>query len=181
MRTPFLVIFFAACLPISFLSAQSYVTAGGIRIVDGIHLTVQQYIAHGWTAEGIVHTALGANDLGLTLLGEKHHKVVLRNTNIFTGAGFHYYGKNQNGRSTTVGTNVFGASLIGGVEVSIGKVNVSLDWKPELHFTGDSGLVDWYGAGLSVRYIFLKRERKTIKDWKFWDNFKRKGAKNQRK
>jgi hypothetical protein len=154
---------------------QKYKTAGGIRIDNGVHLTVQQYLTDGWTLEGILHTSIGSDDLGLTLLGEKHHKIIFRGTNLYTGAGFHYYGLNRNPRDqdAVVEKNVAGLSFIGGVEMSVGRINFAIDWKPELHLTGEVHPFDWNGASLSVRYIFAKRERKKIKDWKFWDKFNR--------
>lgn len=153
---------------------QSYRTAGGIRIDNGVHLSLQQFIANGWTAEGILHTAIGSSDLGLTVLAEKHHNVIFRNANFYTGAGFHYYGKNDAAFHEGVIKNVAGISAIAGLELSIGRLNVALDWKPELHLTGADHLLDWNGAAVSVRYIFLKRERKKVKDWKVWDKFEKK-------
>jgi len=150
--------------------AQSYKTAAGIRVDNGIQLSLQQYITNGWTAEGILHSSVGSKDLGITLLAEKHHKILFRNTNIYFGGGGHYYWKNEAPR-TEVGydNNVYGLSFIGGAEVSLGRINVSIDWKPELHLNETSQVFDWNGAAISVRYILAKRERKTVKDWKVWN------------
>jgi hypothetical protein len=155
---------------------QSYITAGGIRVDNGVHLTLQQYLFDDWTAEGILHTAIGSKDLGITVLGEKHHKILFRGTNIYTGAGFHYYGSTETSRADqTVHHNVTGLSFIGGIEMSVGRLNFALDWKPELHLSGADGHpFGWNGASVSVRYIFAKRERKKIKDWKVWDTFRKK-------
>ncbi|MCC6460814.1 MAG: hypothetical protein IT260_10120 [Saprospiraceae bacterium] len=154
------------------LSAQSYKTAAGIRIDNGVHLTVQQFIAQGWTAEGIVHTAVGSEDLGLTLLAEKHTKLLFRNFNIYGGIGGHYYWHNEpRGTEPIVDNNVYGLSFIGGAELSLGRLNVALDWKPELHLSESTETFGWNGASVSVRYILAKRERKTVKDWKVWDKF----------
>ena len=71
--------------------AQSYKTAAGVRVDNGLNLSVQQYITHGWTAEGIVHTPFNSQDLGITVLAEKHRKILFRNFNIYSGAVAHYY------------------------------------------------------------------------------------------
>jgi hypothetical protein len=157
------------------LSAQRYKTAAGMRIDNGFNLTVQQYITNGWTAEGILHTPLYSKDLGITLLAEKHRKILLRGINFYTGAGIHYYGTNTNNREADeTYNNVFGLSAIGGAELSLGRLNFSVDWKPELHLSGDQARpFDWNGAAISVRYIIAKRERKKVKDWDVWDKFKR--------
>jgi hypothetical protein len=170
---------FALLLSSTFAFSQSYKTAGGIRINKGIDLTIQQFIADGWTAEGILHSSIGSQNLGITLLAEKHHKVLFRNTNFYTGAGIHYYSKNEPINSEVVSNNVMGVSVIGGIEVSIGRINLGFDWKPEIHLTGGGRTLDYYGAALSARYIFVKRERKKVSDWKVWDKFDKKDHKRR--
>lgn len=177
MRTATFACLFASLFIVSTVQAQSYKTAAGIRVDNGVHLTVQQYLTDNWTAEGILHSSVGSKDLGITLLAEKHQKILFRNTNLYYGAGGHYYWKNEAPRAETgIANNVYGLSFIGGAEVSLGRLNVSIDWKPELHLSESSQVFDWNGAAISVRYILAKRERKTIKDWKVWDAF---GKKNK--
>jgi hypothetical protein len=166
------------------LDAQSYNTAFGLRIDNGINLTAQQRVYKNWTLEGIVHTSFRSDDLGLTVLGERHHKVLFRNLNFYYGAGGHYYWKNdrQTGdEEPEISENVYGLSLIGGAEISLGRINVGVDWKPELHLSNDeqTSPFAWNGAAISVRYIIDKRERKKVKDWKVWDKFE--GKKKERK
>ena len=150
---------------------QSYKTAAGIRIDNGLNLTVQQYITNGWTAEGILHTGFNSKDLGLSLLAEKHHKILFRGINFYGGAGVHYYSRSEATRlENETARDVFGLSAIGGAEISLGRINFSVDWKPELHLSGDQvHPFDWNGASISVRYIIDKRERKKVKDWKVWN------------
>ena len=165
--------------------SQRYKTAAGIRIDQGVNLTVQQFIANGWTAEGILHTPILKDNMGITLLAEKHHKILFRGTNFYTGAGAHYYWQeNANRDASVVQKNVVGLTGIAGVEVSLGRINLAVDWKPELHLAGDQvHPFDWNGASISARYIIEKRERKKVKDWKFWKKFggKKSTSKNKRK
>lgn len=161
--------------------AQRYKTAAGIRFDNGLNLTAQQYITNGWTVEGILHTPFVATkDLGITVLAEKHRKILFRGTNFYTGVGAHYYWQQNSVReSDQVHDNVMGLSGIAGLEVSLGRINLAVDWKPELHLSGDqSHPFEWNGASVSVRYIIEKRERKKIKDWKVWDKF---GGKKKKK
>ena len=150
---------------------QSYKTAAGIRIDNGLNLTVQQYITNGWTAEGILHTGFNSKDLGVSLLAEKHHKILFRGINFYGGPGVHYYSRSEATRlENETARDVFGLSAIGGAEISLGRINFSVDWKPELHLSGDQvHPFDWNGASISVRYIIDKRERKKVKDWKVWN------------
>ena len=119
--------------------AQRYKTAAGIRFDNGFNLTAQQYITNGWTVEGILHTPLVASkDLGITLLGEKHHKILFRGINFYSGAGVHYYWQQNSARQETeVHDNVMGISGIAGLEASLGRINLAVDWKPEIHLSGD--------------------------------------------
>lgn len=166
-----------------FATAQSYKTAAGIRVDHGVNLTLQQYLLNGWTAEGILHTPFGSDNLGLTILAERHRKILFRGTNIYYGAGGHYYWQNETAKATVdnpaqTASNVAGLSFIGGAEMSLGRLNFSVDWKPELHLnSGTNKAFDWNGASVSVRYIFAKRERQKVKDWKIWNKM---GNKNQR-
>lgn len=157
------------------VQAQSYKTAAGIRIDNGINLTVQQHIFNNWTAEGILHTSLASEDLGLTILAEKHQKILFRGLNLYYGGGAHYYWQNAPSRTENeINSNVYGLSLIGGAEITFGRINFAIDWKPELHLNESSRVFDWNGASLSVRYIFAKRERKKISDWKIFGGGKKK-------
>lgn len=177
LHTRFFFILFALAAFITVPAfGQSYKTAAGIRIDNGLNLTVQQYITNGWTAEGILHTGFNSKDLGVSLLAEKHHKILFRGINFYGGGGVHYYGRSEATRlENEAAQNVFGLSAIGGAEISLGRFNLSVDWKPELHLSGDQVRpFDWSGASISARYIIEKRERKKVKDWKVWDKMKKK-------
>jgi hypothetical protein len=173
---------FFLCFTVSaVLHAQSYKTAVGLRVDNGINITAQQHLFGKWTAEGIIHTSLRSDDVGLTLLGERHHKILFRGLNFYYGAGPHYYWQNGSSREgDEVSENVYGLSLIGGAEISLGRINIAVDVKPELHLNGDEDVraFDWNGAAVSVRYIIIKRERKKISDWKIFGGGKKKKKKD---
>jgi hypothetical protein len=155
--------------------AQSYKTAAGLRIGHGIHPSIQQHIHDKWTAEGILHTNFNTSDLGITLLAEQHHKILFRGFNFYYGAGGHYYWKSASNRvENEVSNNVYGLSFIGGAEMTIGKLNVSVDFKPELHFGGDQTFpLEWTGLAVSVRHVLIKREKKKMSDWSIWEGKKK--------
>lgn len=177
---------FTLLLLSSALCAQSYKTAVGVRIDNGVQFTAQQYLFNQWTAEGILHSSIGSQNLGLTLLAERHHKILARGLNVYLGAGGHYYWDNESVTATEadIPHNVYGLSFIGGAEISLGRFNLALDWKPELHLSGNGNTFGWNGAALSVRYILAKREKNKIKDWEVWDKFggnKNKGNEKSKK
>jgi hypothetical protein len=156
--------------------AQRYQTAGGIRIDNHVGFTMQQYIKDAWTVEGILHAPFRSDEFGLTLLAEKHHKVLFRGFNFYYGVGTHYYFESAASRNSDVTTkNVFGLSFIGGAEASVGRFNISADIKPEMHLAGDQvHPFEWTGAAISLRYIFKKRERKGLKDLPILQKMKKK-------
>jgi hypothetical protein len=175
-------LFFALLLSLPAFS-QKYKTAAGVRFDNGFNLTVQQYITNGWTAEGILHTPMiNSKDLGVTLLAEKHRKILFRGTNFYTGAGVHYYWQQNSVREADeINENVMGISGIAGMEFTLGRINLAVDWKPELHLTGGQARpFEWNGASVSLRYIIEKRERKKIRDWKIWDKVGGKDKKSRR-
>ncbi len=164
--------------------AQRYKTAAGVRFDNGLNLTAQQYIKNGWTVEGILHTPfVSTKDFGLTVLGEKHHKILFRGINFYTGVGAHYYWQQSSVQENNahVHNNVVGLSGIAGLEASLGRINVGVDWKPELHLSGDQARpFEWNSAAISVRYIIEKRERKKV-NWKFWNKSDGNKKKNTKK
>lgn len=148
---------------------QKYKTAAGVRFDNGLNLTVQQYISNGWTAEGILRTPVIGNKMGATVLAEKHHKIITRGTNFYVGGGAHYYWQTKASTEAPLyNPNVFGLSGIAGFEFTLGRINLAVDWKPELHLTGtEDNKFNWNGASISARYIIEKRKPATPK-WKFW-------------
>jgi hypothetical protein len=174
-----IVTIFALFFTPGFLVAQRYVTALGLRVDRGINITGQQYITNGWTIEGILHTSLRSDDLGLTVLAEKHKKILFRGINVYAGAGVHYYSESGDDRNSTndIAKNIVGLSGIAGAEISIGRFNVSVDLKPDIHFNAVDAF-DWNGPAVSLRYIIIKRQRRGIDD--VFDRF-RGNDRNKRK
>ena len=166
------------------LHAQTYRTAAGIRVGEGLDLTFQQYLTNNWTAEGILHTHLFSKNLGATVLAEKHHKILVRNLNFFYGVGGHYYARSDENRNEnmTISNNVFGLSAIAGAELSLGRLNLAVDFKPEMHLSGDQvHPLEWNPVCVSARYIIEKRERRHIRDWGVWDRFHKRDNKGRGK
>ncbi|MEO7310710.1 MAG: hypothetical protein ABIX01_09940 [Chitinophagaceae bacterium] len=151
------------------LQAQKYTTAAGIRLGTGIGVTLQQSLWGNYTLEGIVQKGFFNDLTTISALFEQHHKIISRGTNFYIGAGPHIGVYNQSNKTTGL-KNPVGASFIGGLEMRFGKMLLSFDYKPSVNLTGGNGFFDSQ-AGVSLRYIFLKaQKKKTNKDqkWKFW-------------
>ncbi|MGB0984817.1 MAG: hypothetical protein ACPG19_12280 [Saprospiraceae bacterium] len=138
----------------SILTAQRYNTAIGARVSKGAGLTLQQRIGDQYTAEAIVFTDLAGNN-DFVALGEYHGKIVFqKRLNWYAGAGFH------------AGTlkdhdNTYGFALIGGVEFTMKRFNISIDYMPLVNFTDTPNTFEATPA-ISVRYVLWKRPRNNM-------------------
>ncbi len=167
--TPSLIIFHLSLIafltPLS-MSAQGYGTAAGVRIGNGIGITLQQQIALNTTIEGILQREFTSSDATLSLLYEKHQNVLTRGLNIYAGGGVYYTWIANDANAIVQPKNAFGISPIAGAELTIGSFNVAADFKPNIKLTG-SGTVFQMQSALSVRYVLAGRYFKDD-SWKFW-------------
>lgn len=160
-------IFFALLLVANCCTAQSYNTAGGIRLGTDLGLTFQQYIADNWTAELILSTTAKAlnRESGVSLLGEKHKSLFGRSLNAYLGLGL-YKGFVENTNLNIGVRNPLGITGVGGLELSRGDYNFSLDYRPQLNLNaGINQNIYTANTALSVRYIFKKRDS-NFQAWK---------------
>lgn len=139
------------------IQAQAYMTAGGLRAGTDWGLTIQQRLTKNMTFEGIVQSSLQREEVLITALAEKHHALVFRGLNLYTGAGLHKGFLNDPQTSELTPTNYkdpFGITFIGGAELTLGRFNFSYDFKPAINVLG--GEKKFYTqTGISVRYVFL--------------------------
>jgi hypothetical protein len=180
-----LILFFSFHLWAFLLAGQSYDTAFGMRFGTDWGLTIKQRVAKLTTVEAIIQSSLQREEVLITLLGEQHFPMVTRRLNIYAGAGLH---KGWINESTMEDPPVeykdpFGLTFIGGIEFSLGRLNLSYDFKPAVNITG--GERTFYAqTGVSLRYIIFKRyeilddkkqNRRRKKgggiNLKFWENW----------
>ncbi|MBI1226774.1 MAG: hypothetical protein GC192_16180 [Bacteroidetes bacterium] len=151
------------------LTAQSYITAGGIRLGTEWGLTFKQRVLEHTTIEGILQQSFQRKEFTITGLAAKHYPVLFNGLNFYFGGGLHKGWNNQ--AATTENPNgfknPFGITGIGGLELSIGRLNLSYDYKPALNLVGGEKTF-YMQTGLSARYIFysnrdLKKKQKAQK------------------
>jgi len=162
--------------------AQSYNTAAGMRLGTDWGLTVKQRIAKKTTLEGLFQSSLQREEVLLTLMGAQHFPVLTRRLNIYYGGGFHKGWINENDANEVPYKDPFGLTLIGGLELSLGRLNLSYDFKPAINLSG--GEKKFYTqTGISLRYVIIKRDtnffgadkkkknRRNMEGikWKFWE------------
>jgi hypothetical protein len=154
MKKKFYLIFSILTLSVMGLRAQSYGTALGARIGDGIGLTLQQQVGERATLEVIAESAFKSKDVTFSAIYEHHFNIIpfFRFFNFYLGGGPHYY-------SAAAGSNIksgYGITAIAGAELKVGNFLFSVDFKPLMNISGGNGFFDAQ-KGLSVRYVLFDR------------------------
>jgi hypothetical protein len=180
-----IILFFTIATVFSSLNAQSYMTAVGLRMGTEWGLTVQQRVAKRLTVEGILQSSLTREEATVTGLLESHLPLITRHLNIYSGLGVHKGWATVDDLERTY-EDPFGITLVGGAELSLGRFNVSYDFKPAINLVG--GEKRFYTqSAISLRYVLIKdkvfkkmarnkkkrqRQRQRKKgdsNWKFWE------------
>ena len=160
-------------------NAQLYTTAAGLRMGTDWGFTIQQRVANKLTVEGIVQSSLQREEVLVTGILQKHNALITKGLNIYFGAGLH---KGWNTANTTTEVDApqatndpFGVTLVGGAEMTLGRFNISYDFKPAINVSG--GEKNFYTqSGVSLRYVIVKN--KVFKDMQ---KKKKKRQKSKRK
>ncbi len=138
-------------LSASFLHAQSYKTAFGVRVGTEFGFTVQQKVLKRTTIEGILHSSFRREEFQLSVIAERHFPLVSKRLNVYSGVGLH---KSWRYDSDSTSVNPAGLTAIIGAEISLGKFNLSYDFKPVINFKGKP--VFDAQTGISLRYIIIR-------------------------
>jgi hypothetical protein len=151
-KTLILLIF--TMITTSVITAQRYNTAVGVRVSKGAGFTLQQRVGDQWTAEAIVFSNLAGNN-DFIALGEYHGKIAFqKRLNWYAGAGFHT-------GTLKDADNTYGFALIGGVEFTFKRFNLSVDYMPLVNFTDTPNIFEATPA-ISVRYVLWKRPKNNM-------------------
>ncbi|MBX2817184.1 MAG: hypothetical protein KTR24_14345 [Saprospiraceae bacterium] len=138
------------------IHAQAYFTAGGIRMGPSWGITVQQRILERVTGEFVLSQSLANKESSIYLMGKLHNSLVTKHANLFVGGGIH---RSWNRAATEEKKRMDGGGMaaVVGAELTIGKVNISWDYRPRLDLT--SGATRFFSAesALYIRYILIKK------------------------
>ncbi|MBK7873400.1 MAG: hypothetical protein IPJ74_23415 [Saprospiraceae bacterium] len=118
------------------LSAQSYDTALGMRLGTDWGMTIKQRVAKKTTIEALLQSSLQREEVLVTLMGEQHFPVLSRRLNIYYGGGLHKGWINESDADLVPYKDPFGVTFIGGIEMSLGRLNISYDFKPAINISG---------------------------------------------
>ncbi len=161
-KTKLCVLILASVLPLS-IWAQHYGNAVGLRLGNNddyrtLGATYKHRISKELTLEGILQTNFGTTTL-LHGLVEIHEPLLTRRLNYFVGAGLSFGNEgrlaidpNQNNTITEIAVSTLGTDLVAGLELTMLKYSVSIDFKPNFNLVGRD---TWYEpqVGVSVRKV----------------------------
>lgn len=162
---------------------QSYGTSAGLRLGNSqdyrtIGITGKQRLIKAVTVEAIIQSNFNSNTTAHLLLA-RHRPMISRRFNYYYGGGLSLgleesRQKMQESKRivTTYGNPTMGLDLILGVEMTVMKLNISLDYKPNINLAGKE---QWYAGqvGISVRPVLVQGKVQQKK--------KRQKARNKRK
>lgn len=146
--------------------SQSYGTSAGLRFGNNqdyrtIGITGKQRLIKGVTAEAIIQSDFTANTTAHLLLA-RHRPMISKRFNYYYGGGISV-GMEESRQKvpesmqvvTTYGNPTMGMDFVLGVEMTLMKVNLSLDYKPNINLAGKE---QWYAGqiGISVRPVLIK-------------------------
>lgn len=174
MKRVAIIIF--SLLSVGSLDAQSYNTAFGLRMGTEWGFTVQQRILKRTTLELIAQSSLEREEFTLTLLGEEHFPILTKRLNVYLGGGFHKGWGNKSSFAPEDGsentyTNPYGITMIAGAEITLGRLNISYDFKPAVNLEGGARGF-YFQTGVSLRYVIIRKRWKLFKkkiNWRFWE------------
>ena len=151
------------------LNAQTYTTTGGIRIGNSVGLTVNQRILKRTSLEGILQNDFNKNTY-FHVLGRQHSPLITRRANVYYGGGVHF--GVQDGT-----TSVAGIDAVLGIEMTLLRLNISGDLKPQL--TSGPGRNLTLNGAVSVRYVLVQDN--VFKKWEKQRQKKRRQKERQKK
>ncbi|MBN3582210.1 hypothetical protein JYB64_07405 [Algoriphagus aestuarii] len=148
------------------LFAQKYGNAVGIRLGNNqisrqFGVTFQQRIMERTSIEAILQTDFSRNS-SLSLLLEKHKPIISKRFNYYLGAGISFgneesFRKNEVEKEIvqTYGNKTMGVEAIGGIEFTVARTVLSLDYKPNFNIAGREEFFRGQ-VGFSARTVLTK-------------------------
>lgn len=148
--------------------AQHYGNAFGLRMGNSnayrtLGVSMQQRIEKNVTVEGILQTDFNVNH-NLSVLGEKHMPILSKRLNLYYGAGPSFgieesFVKVPDSKEIihTYGNKTIGVDFIGGLELDLAGLSISLDYKPNLNLAGREEFFKGQ-TGFTVRSILVSHK-----------------------
>lgn len=160
----FFVLLFFCCFS-GQLFGQKYGNALGVRLADGntyrsVGITFQQRLLKNITVEGILQSDFRNNTLFQGMI-EHHIPIITKRLNYYMGTGLTlgneqstYKNELTGNTVTSYGNATFGANLIAGLEITLLKYTISIDYKPNFNIAGREKWIQGE-VGISARAVIM--------------------------
>lgn len=149
-----LLLLICLSLPLSQLHAQKYDLAVGPRLGTEIGLSAQYRISKKATLETILHSSFLEDLNVLAVIYEDHQSIIFRRFNFYSGLGPHFGWYDS--RSEATPNNPVGLTALVGIEITLGRFNISWDYKPMIHLSGGKRTFNSETA-ITLRRVFIRR------------------------
>ncbi len=134
-------------------------TAMGLRMGTDFGITLQQRILPKTTLQGMVSSSAATSQTTATILIQSHQPLISKRFNFYVGGGVH----NRWIESLEEGTSSErGITAIAGAEMTLGRLNLSWDYKPVYHLNVERQAFESETA-ISLRYVFIKQQKRKSK------------------
>lgn len=167
MRNLLIIVF--ALIFASEVQTQTYQHTLGLRFAGGtgaryIGLTSNYRLAKGLAIEGIIQSNFQDNHTAHLLL-KRHRGLISRRFNFYYGGGLsagleESFIRDPETRikTYTYGNKTLGIDVIGGIELTLLRLNVSFDVKPNINITGRQNWIT-FQSGMSIRSVMVTRSQ----------------------
>lgn len=154
-------------------NGQSYNASGGLRIGTEWGVTGKYRVGKVSTVEAIVQQSFGKDQTMFTALYEHHQQFLGKRFNVYKGGGLHF-GSIGDDSKLKEADDPFGITAVGGIELTLERINLSYDLKPAINLSGGYNTIDLQ-TGISARYVIEKRKMELFKGKK-----RKKGEREER-
>ena len=128
----------------------------GLRMGTDFGISLQQTLFPKATFQGIISTSAATSKTTATVLVQNHQPLISKRFNFFIGGGLHYRWTNL---AEGASVSKMGVTAIAGAEMTLGRLNLSWDYKPVYHLNADVQPFESETA-VSLRYVFVKKKKK---------------------
>lgn len=161
-----LIFLLTICL--SLVYSQSYNTAFGFRLGEQLGFNLTQRLANHTTADLSFSNGLFSDRKYVMLNLRQHYPVLTRRLNFFLGAGAFAESHLTSSNYETIDYNFDrkGISAVMGAELTLGRLNISIDYMPKYLLQSQSGVNQLQAdSALSIKYLLWKRKGWFRKLW----------------
>lgn len=154
----FILLFLLGCLKVQ---SQSYQVAAGLRLGGGVGISIQSLLSRQLSIETQLRHRPSLDYTELALLVKDHHKFAFRRFNMYVGGGMFsgWYSREVPSENSSAD---WGVSLIAGLEVTVGKLNLSVDLRPDINLSGGGQVLSVH-SGIGIRTVLVRRKKKPLR------------------